>query len=138
MHTPPEWISELANLLASRMDLMDPLTPLGCHYHCSDGVWEITLFASRTEVFGGAFDGGSFTSCFQMDLMEIASLLDEVEQIYWQPVRIAKEDDLGSHIGIVGTYQGEQVWLRVTAQQPDRFEAGLVADIFSMQFEERW
>ena len=72
MSTPPDWLNQLANAAAEEIEGLDVLAPLGCHYHDADGVWEVTLFASLTEVVGGAKDGVLRRSKFSVDLLQLS------------------------------------------------------------------
>lgn len=52
---PPDWLAAFANAVASRIHSHDVLllAPLGCHYQLIENIWEVTIFASKTEVIGG-------------------------------------------------------------------------------------
>ncbi len=138
MNEPPDWLQSLADEVANLFHAVDILAPLGCHYCQIDGTWEITLFASRTEIVGGAADGRHRTSRFHMDLKSLMGLFDEVESAYWQAQGLGAEDDLGPHLGVEGMYAGRRVWLRIPSQAPRRFPAGRHAFVHQESWEELW
>lgn len=142
MKSPPEWLAELANLVASEMYPIDLLAPLGCHYHYNDeidgGQWEVTVFAGSTEIVGGEFDGMQQPSRFCLNLGSMLKYFGEVSTFHWQTAPVAEDDELGAHVAIEGTYKGQSVWLRVLAEAPERFECGRQANVYELRLEEVW
>ena len=139
---PPGWLSELANLATQAFHSQSSLAPVGCHFHKNDEVspiqWEVTLFVSSTEVFGGAQDGQSSFSRFMVDLKDLMEAFDVVESCYWQAQTMTEDDQLGPHVGVEGLFQGHSVWLRITAQPPSEFEPGRVFDHAANELQNRW
>lgn len=138
MTSPPAWLTKLVNQVTPRIHPIDPQTPIGCHYGQFGDEWEVTLFVSRTEVFGGEFDGESFASRYHLDLLGLQSVFSEVDAFSWQPLSIGADDDIGAHVALEGTYAGKRVWLRITSEQPASLEAGRIANVVEMRFEDRW
>jgi hypothetical protein len=116
------------------------MPPLGCHTYFDEelGQWEVTLFASRTEIIGGPEDGTLCDATFAVDLRDLLPLLDDVESFYWQANPLGDEDELGPHVAIEGAYRGQPVWLRIVAIAPDRFEAGRHVRIHERRIEDLW
>lgn len=138
MSHPPEWLTSLADAAASLFSPADILSPIACHY-CEIGeVWEVTLFASQTEVLGGPMDGGLRPSRFHVDVKRLGELFDEVDVIYWQAHGFGREDDLGPHLGIEGRCRGHRVWLRVPSLPPKRFPPGRRAVTHDRAWEDLW
>lgn len=136
--TPPDWLRELANELTACIEPVDPRAPIGCHTCHADGLWELTLFVSRTEVFGGEFDGEQIPGRFVLDVRRLMNGLHVVEECWWQPLPAAADDDLGPHFSIIGKHHGESVWVRITAEQPAALESGRVANALNGTIERRW
>ncbi len=136
----PHWIDELADDVATRLFSSDPLPPLGCHSFHDEEMeqWEVTLFASRTEIIGGPKDGTLSDATFAVDLRELLPLFTEVDSFYWQTNSLGDEDELGPHTSIEGSYQGHRVWLRILAVAPDRFEPGRYVRVHDLRIEDRW
>lgn len=139
---PPRWLGKLADLAARAFHSEGPLAPVGCHFHKNEEVeltqWEVTLFISSTEIYGGALDGQCAFSRFMVDLRELMAVFDVVESCYWQAQTMSEDDQLGPHVGIEGTFQGQSIWLRITAQPPSSFEPGRVFDQFANELQNRW
>ncbi|MEZ6052988.1 MAG: hypothetical protein R3B91_10170 [Planctomycetaceae bacterium] len=135
---PPSWIAELARSVTTVMHAQDVLAPIGCHYHLEDGVWEVTIFASKTEVVGGEQDGLRFPSRFVLDLKALLDLFSSVEAVEWQALPHGPDDEFGANVAIVGTYQGGDVCLRIPAEAPQRFEVGRLANVYEMRFVDIW
>lgn len=138
MPSPPGWLKSLANSVAVQMTPVEQLSPIGCHYCQVDGIWEVTIFASKTHIVGGKMDGLMRPSKFHVDLRGVMNLLTEVREVHWQPLPMGPEDELGSHLSIEGTYDGQPVWLRILARAPKRFKPGRRAIVYELQWEEVW
>lgn len=139
MKTPP-WIATLANELSTAIRPFDLLSPLGCHLYRNRAIdqWEITLFASSTEIVGGPRDGETTVCRFHLDLAAATGLFDEVLAFHWQTHVAAPDDDLGPHVSIEGVYAGHSVWVRVLGEPPERFGAGRALDVNTRQLEDNW
>jgi hypothetical protein len=138
MPAPPEWLSDFANAVAAHVHPMDVLAPLGCHYHHDVTGWEITLFASRTEIVGGPRDGQLRPSRFGVDLLGLCSVFTNIQSLQWQAHRFGSRDEIGPHIAVEGDYCGQRIWLRVPAAAPEQFPPGRHAATNSSQWEEVW
>ena len=128
----------MANAVAQEIAPVDILAPIGCHYHCADGVWEVTLFVGMTEVVGGRTDGIKRRSRFSVRLGKLDSIFAEVEHFHWQTHTLGSTDDLGPHISLEGKYQGHPVWLRILASPPRRFPAARQAWTNEAELKELW
>ena len=138
----PSWIGELARLAVRSFHAPSDIAPVGCHIHQNDESepiqWEVTLFVSSTEVYGGSLDGQRRFSPFMVDLTELMLALDVVESCYWQAQAMAKNDQIGPHVGVEGLFQGHSVWLRITAQPPNQFDPGRVFDVVAAELQDLW
>src|SRR5262249_23021909 len=138
MPSPPEWLRELADAAALLMSPVDVMAPIGCHFCFVEGTWEVTLFASNTQIVGGKKDGVLRPSRFHVDVLAMMQLLTEVHDITWQPLAVAVDDELGPHIVISGLCGENDVSLQILARAPRRFEPGRRAIIYEHSFEENW
>lgn len=135
---PPAWLQTFANDVAARIVPVDLLPPLGCHFAYVEPQWEVTLFAASTEVVGGQRDGELRPARFACNVKAVLGLFDAIETIHWQTMMVSADDELGAHISIEGLYEGRSVWLRILARPPRRFEAGRLARVNEMSWEEVW
>jgi hypothetical protein len=120
------------------MHPVDAMVPVGCHYHREDETWEVTIFASMTEVVGGQQDGLCFPSCFILDVGGLIGLFSDVDSVRWQSLRQDAEDEVGAHLAIEGIYQDARLLLRIPAEAPARFEAGRKANVYEMRIVDVW
>lgn len=132
------WLNDLTERIAERLLPVDLPPPLGCHVHREDDVTEVTLFFGGTETLGGLADGTYRPARFHFDMAGVTEVFDEVTSFFWQPLTIDSEDDLGPHVSIEGTFEGNEVWLRVLARAPETVSAGVVANAFTGEFVQRW
>lgn len=138
MSQPPTFLRRLADAVLEGFVPFEATPPLGCHTYQAEDLWEMTLFVSSTELLGGARDGSRMSAVFAIDVMKVAAVFDEIEEISWQPHRIDDLDEIGAHLGMVGTYEGSRVWLRILAVAPEKFEPGRFADLKEMRFVDVW
>ncbi|HAH44831.1 hypothetical protein [uncultured Gimesia sp.] len=130
----------MANQVASLMYDVDILAPIGCHFfhNSSRNEWEVTIFASNTEIVGGEWDGVLAPSKFCFNILNLGEIFEEVESIFWQALPVDYDDQLGCHISIEGKYEGERVWVRVLAEAPEEFEAGRRMQAYEFNLKEIW
>lgn len=135
---PPSWLNDLTQAVAAAIVPTDVMPPLGCHFFDGEGLCEVTLFAAKTEVIGGERDGFQFPAEFILDIAGILSLFSDVRSIEWQALPYERDDEIGAHVAIEGTYAGEDLLLRIPAQAPDRFGVGRYANVQEMRFVDAW
>jgi hypothetical protein len=138
MVTPPDWLSTFVDSVTAHIHSHDVLSPLGCHFQQVDDLWEITVFASRTEVVGGPQDGLLCNAAFSVDVNRLLNQFSEIHSISWQAHSLGMRDELGPHLSVEGRRDNRQLWLRITSTAPERFEAGRRAIVNQQQIEEIW
>lgn len=138
MSCPPDWLANLANDVAALLEPMGSMGPIGCHFHHSPDGWEITVFASLTEIIGGRRDGCVFGPRFEVDIKELVCLFTSVTSLRWQSQEMGKDDELGAHLAIEGCYGEETVCVRIPAIAPDRFEPGRQMLVHQRRYQEVW
>lgn len=140
MPAPPSWLNSMANQVASLMYDVDVLSPIGCHFFFNDSrnEWEVTLFASNTEIVGGEWDGVLAPSKFCFDILKVGQIFGEIQAMHWQALPVDFDDQLGPHVSIEGTYEGHQVWVRVLAESPEEFEPGRRVKAYEFDLKEIW
>ena len=138
MVSPPHWLSTFANSVAAHIYSFDDLSPLGCHFQKVDHVWEVTVFASHTEIVGGSRDGRILQSSFTVDIQKILDEFSHVESVTWQSQTIDRQDELGAHLAIEGRHEDKNIWLRVIAKAPQKFGAGRRVIAHQRKTEDLW
>lgn len=135
---PPDWLHQLAEELTACIEPIDRRAPIGCHFCYADDCWEVTLFVSRTEVLGGEYDGEQIPGRFNLDVTRLLTVLEQVDGCWWQPLPVAADDELRSHLSLEGRHAGQCVWVRITAEQPAAIESGRIANVLTGAIERRW
>ena len=136
--TPPAWLAELAEDVTGLMVPTEVMAPIGCHFHREASVWEVTIFASVTEVVGGQQDGMRFPAHFLLDVGGVIGLFSDVDSVKWQVLDEGPDDELGAHLAVEGIYRSERLLLRIPAQAPRRFDVGRVANVYEKRFVDIW
>ena len=124
MAAPPEWISKFANSVAACLEPLEPMPPLGCHYHKCETGWEISIFPSQTEIVGGPHDGRQIAARFSVNILAAAALFSQIDEITWQSKSVHEEDQLGSHVAIGGLFEEQTVSVRILKTAPACFDPG--------------
>ena len=138
MSCPPQWIQDLTRAVAEHIYSFDVLSPVGCHFYKVESQWEVTIFASSTEVVGGPKDGMRTSSNFSLDLYKVHKVLDDVSEFRWQPLSLGDEDELGPHISLEGTREGHEIWLRILSEAPADIEPGRIIWAYDGRMEQVW
>lgn len=138
MPTPPDWILKLANDVTACIEPLEPMPPLGCHYHQCETVWEISIFPSKTEIVGGPNDGRQIGPRFRLNMLGVASLFTQIDDITWQSKSVDEQDQLGCHVAIGGFIENEAVSVRILKTAPSCFDPGRKALIHDGCLIETW
>lgn len=138
MANPPKWILNLANSVTSFLQPLEPMPPLGCHYHQCESEWEISIFPSQTEIVGGPEDGRQIDARFQIDILAVTGLFSRIDEMTWQSKSVDEQDQLGSHIAIGGLIEGEQVSIRMLKSAPACFDPGRKAMFHHGRLVDTW
>ncbi len=83
-------------------------------------------------------DGREVRCNLEVEVNAIAALFDEPPKIGWQALPKGNEDQIGPHIALEGLYMGQNVWLRILAESPDRYEHGRNLNVLTLQLEDLW
>ena len=117
-----DWLEELIGQIAELMTFHSPAGPLGYRYGEEDGFWEIAVYPTPVEIVGGADDGEVVLPGFQVDLLVLQELFDEIEDFGWDGLGLCSHG--GPHVWVEGLYQGRHVFLTVLAEAPEDEEPG--------------
>ncbi len=137
---PPAWIRWFVNDAIRGIVDRSVTAPIGCHFFFDEeeNLWEISLFVSRSEVFGGAADGKHVPSGLHIDIAKVCSAFDLPPATFWQAERHSADDDLGSHLSFEGIARGAHVWLRILQQPPEWAGVGRLVHAADGTVEDVW
>ncbi len=138
MAPPLNWMSNFIDQVSASIQPHGDLAPLGCHFQHFNGVWEITLFASLTELIGGPQDGKLKNSHFNVDVKHLIDAFSTIESIAWQAHRMDQFDELGPHLAVEGTIHDKTVWLRITSSAPTQFGPGRQFFVNNQSIKDIW
>lgn len=138
MVTSPDWLTVFVDAITAHIHSYGLLSPLGCHVHYVEDVWEITIFASRIEIVGGSHDGRCCNPPFAVDICRLQETFSEIEAVFWQAQPLGLTDEIGAHLSIEGIYDQQRIRLRLTAAAPSQFDTGCRVHINRSQMEVTW
>lgn len=119
---PNAWLAQLVDQIAALITLDSPAGPLGYRYREEDGFWEISVYLTPVELVGGAVDGEVVLPGFQLDLLELQALFDEIVDFGWDGLGLCRVE--GPLIWVEGVFQGREVYVTVLARAPEDEEPG--------------
>lgn len=137
---PPLWLATFADQVSLAIEGFDLLAPIGAHYHYNDVMdqWELTLFPSSTEVFGGQLDGKRTFSRFSLNIGAVLEAFSTSSQVRWQSHPLGEDDQLGQHVSVEGSVDDNLVWLRILAMPPAGIDPGRRFVEAEQRLEELW
>ena len=142
MDAAPDWLPALTNALSAHLVAAALPAPMGAHIQrASDApetIWELSLFYGKTEIVAGPQDGRRTDTVFWLNLAQLETVFDRVDAFYWQAAPLGPVDDLGPHVAIEGTFQGNAVRVRILANAPAQFPAARSADTLKGTFIDLW
>lgn len=137
---PPSWLRWFVNDVVRGIMHREDSAPVGCHFYYDEEntTWEVTLFVSRSEVLGGAWDGKVVPAGLEVDIVKVSAAFDRPPAIFWQAERVLPEDELGPHLSFEGHSHNNQVWLRVLQTAPSWAGVGRLLHAATGEFENIW
>ena len=124
----PEWLNSLVDDVISCIEAHNAMGPLEFLYRNEEDFWEIVIYPTPVELKGGIVEGTVVFPGFSLDLQQLISVFDQVDEINWRAHGFGPWDHDGPHISIEGIYQKHNVWLQVLAEAPDDAEPGMKLD----------
>jgi hypothetical protein len=117
----PLWLRSFVDDMLQGILCKVTRAPMGCHFAFDDeaGLWEVTLFAGKSQVLGGPHDGMTVPTGMELDISRILLAFDHIPIITWQSEKYSAEDELGNHVSVQGYCQGNHVHLRVLHDAPE-------------------
>ncbi len=137
---PPAWLRWFANDAARSILDTQFHAPVGCHYfYCEDrDEWEVAVFVSATEVFGGPRDGTVVPCPFQADVSHVIGLFDRPPRVHWQTGTVHEEEDVGQLLSFEGVVRGRRVWLRLLGEAHPQICPGRLLHAHTGKIEDVW
>ena len=84
MSQPPAWMESLIDIVANCMEPHSQLGPLAYRWRNEGGYWEMWVYPAPAELVGGAEDGAVVSPGFSLDVQELSSAFEELEDVHWQ------------------------------------------------------
>ena len=122
MPLPKRWLTQLINEVAPHVVSWNDEVNLQCHVFQNtdaDGdEWEVTLFG-EPQTFGGRLKSICIDSCLTVNILNVATLFEDVDTCHWQTGTVDQSDELGPHVAVCGSFRGRRVWLRILSKAPE-------------------
>jgi len=119
----------LIDIVANCMEPHNELGPLAYRWLNEDDHWQIWVYPTAAEIVGGAADGAVVFPGFTLDVQELSTAFEELEDVHWQAHPFGPHDQEGEHLSFEGVYDGHDVWLLVLSQAPGEEEPGFTVNL---------
>lgn len=118
----PSWLTEFVEQATDEVASLNTSDEIHCHvYHNEEDAqdeWEVSLFCGINTV-GGRMKAFPLDPVLSVDVFAVAGLFDEPRACRWQSRPMGADDDLGAHLSIEGSHQGQNIWLRILSDRPE-------------------
>lgn len=123
----PDW---LTNLIEEMAELFEPLTGVarvGFDCRMEEDAWVVRMYLGSTEIVGGPLDGRSMPMSFELNMQQLVSKFERLEEFYWSvfPAEAQDVDEFQAYVTISGTVQGNQIRFHFFATAPDDVGPGI-------------
>lgn len=129
MSKSPAWMETLVDIVANCMEPHGALGPLGYRWRNEADQWEIWVYPTPAELVGGADDGAVVLPGFSLDVQQLSSAFEDIEDVRWQAHPFGPHDTEGEHVSFEGVYNGHGVWLLVLSHAPGDERPGFAVDL---------
>ena len=129
MSQPPDWMEALVDTVSDCMEPHNVMGPLGYRWQEEDQFCTIAVYPLPIELVGGAVDGEIVSPGFSLNLQELSSAFEKLEDIYWCGQALGPHDLEGPHVSFEGVYQGHHIYLAILSDPPEGEEPGLELDV---------
>lgn len=124
----PEW---LQGFVADVAELFEPFRGVarpGFECHWGEDRWEVSVFLGKSEVVGGAQDGGLLPVNFRFDVQQLPALFERLDALRWNAIPdCGTTDDEGLPLSFLvaeGVVCGQPITLQVHAAPPEAIGPG--------------
>ena len=125
------WLLGLVRAIADTMIAGRTTPPLGYRYSDQETPWVVDVFPRMLEIVGGAQDGARLVAEFAIDVEQLRSLFEEIDELAWVSQSEAHSD--GPHLTLQGNNRGHKVVVRILAFAPEDDEPGMRVDAQNFQ-----
>ena len=135
MSQPPIWMESLVDIVSECIEPHNTMGPMGFRYELDEDLWVVIVYPSPIELIGESLDGTIVAPGFSLDLEQLRSAFEQLDEARWNAHSFGPYDLDGPHISIEGIYQKHNVWLQVLAEAPDDAEPGMKLDTTGKRVE---
>ena len=105
MSQAPAWMEALVDVVSGCMEAHNVMGPLGFRWSEEQQFWEVIVYPTPIGLVGGATDGELVSPGFSLNVKELQSIFDEVEDVNWRAHDFGPQDPDGPYISFEGVYQ---------------------------------
>lgn len=127
----PQWIEKLVKTAADSIRPLNAMGPLGWCWsepQTSDGKWEVTIYPTPSEIYGGPGDGIKVFPGYNMVMNKLLGVFDNTPSLSWS-IRGDRQDKfIGPELLVEGNVARKAVAVRLFVLPPFDEKAVIMID----------
>lgn len=116
----PEWLNALIEDIAHRFEPLTGSARVGFECRLEEDAWVIRMYLGSTEIVGGPMDGRLEPVNFEVNLQDLMSRFDQVDEFFWSvfPEQAEDIDEGQAYVTVGGQVDGNAVRFHLFAVAP--------------------
>src|SRR4051812_35886654 len=102
----PEWLESLVGVVTDSMTAHAEPGPMGFRFRQEDDVWDVLIYPLPVELLGGAVDGEVVAPGFSLDVGQLRSAFERLDELHWNAHGLGMQDGEGPYLSFEGRVYG--------------------------------
>lgn len=126
-HERPEWLNELISEIAERFEPLTGVARVGFECLRDEESWVVRMFLGTTEIVGGSLDGRLQPISFEVNLQDLLSRFEHVDEFFWSvfPEQAEDIDEGQAYVTVSGQVKGNSVRFHLFSMSPPDVGPGI-------------
>ncbi len=126
-HERPEWLNELITAIAQRFEPLTGVARVGFECRMDEEGWVVRMYLGSTEMVGGATDGRIQPVSFELNLQDLLSRFEHIDEFFWSvfPEQAEDIDEGQAYVTLSGRVEGNSVRFHLFAIAPPDVGPGI-------------
>lgn len=123
----PTWLTGLIEDMAEQFEPLTGVARVGFDCRMEDDTWVVRMYLGSTELVGGPEDGRAVPMSFELNLQQLISKFDRVEEFFWSvfPAQAQDIEEFQAYVTVGGEIQSNLVRFHFFATAPDDVGPGI-------------
>ena len=123
----PEWLNTLIEDVAHRFEPLTGAARVGFECRLEEDAWVVRMYLGATEIVGGPMDGRLEPVNFEVNLQDLMSRFEKVDEFFWSvfPEQAEDIDEGQAYVTVGGQVDGNAVRFHLFAVAPTDVGPGM-------------